>query len=151
MGNLADYIEAHIKNLFNRATKEVIELQRRELAEQFGCVPSQITYVLSTRFTLDRGYVVESYRGGGGYIRIVRITKDPEDIVNLVSEKTVTGLSEKELTGVLSHLIELKRISTAEAIMIRAIIEEELKGVSSSDKDIFRAKLLRTVLRIFLK
>ena len=48
MGNLADYIEAHIKNLFNRATKEVIELQRRELAEQFGCVPSQITYVLST-------------------------------------------------------------------------------------------------------
>lgn len=151
MGNLADYIEAHIKELLNRTTREAIELQRRELAEQFDCVPSQITYVLSTRFTIERGYIVESRRGGGGYIRIIRVGQKPDDIAELISRKTTTGLSIKELNGILSRLVELNQVSTNDAIVIRAIIEEELDDVPASVKGILRARLLRAVLRVLLR
>ena len=73
MPNLADYIEDHIKKLLSLSKSNCIELQRKELALKFNCVPSQINYVLATRFTPSRGYLVESRRGGGGYVRIVRL------------------------------------------------------------------------------
>ena len=71
---LSDSIEQFIKDLLNEEATEV-ELKRNELAEYFGCAPSQINYVLATRFSPDHGYLTESRRGGGGYIRIVRAAK----------------------------------------------------------------------------
>ena len=75
MAQLSDAIEPFIKELREEDTQ--IEVQRNELAQYFRCAPSQITYVLSTRFTPDHGYVIESRRGGGGYIRIVRLREEP--------------------------------------------------------------------------
>ena len=69
---LSDCIEDFIKTLMEDETHE-IELRRNELAEHFQCAPSQINYVLATRFSVDHGYIIESRRGGGGFVRIVRI------------------------------------------------------------------------------
>ncbi|HYG58005.1 MAG TPA: CtsR family transcriptional regulator, partial [Symbiobacteriaceae bacterium] len=71
MANLADDIEQFLKHLMGDTG--VAEVQRATLAAQFGCAPSQINYVMATRFTPERGYIVESRRGGGGYIRITRL------------------------------------------------------------------------------
>src|SRR5665648_399686 len=73
MGNLADRIEVYLKHILEQTSEGYIMLQRSELAGEFSCVPSQINYVLDTRFTVERGYLVESRRGGGGYLRIIRL------------------------------------------------------------------------------
>ena len=71
MAQLSDSIEQFIKELMSDDAH--IELRRNELAQHFGCAPSQINYVLATRFSVDHGYIIESRRGGGGYVRIVRM------------------------------------------------------------------------------
>lgn len=73
MRNISDIIEKYLKSILHESPEGTIEIQRNELADQFSCVPSQINYVISTRFTLEKGYLVESKRGGGGYVRIRRI------------------------------------------------------------------------------
>ena len=73
MAQLSDSIEQFIKNLMEEDRQ--IDLKRNELAQHFGCAPSQINYVLATRFSIDHGYVIESRRGGGGYVRIIRIQR----------------------------------------------------------------------------
>ncbi|MFO7941139.1 MAG: CtsR family transcriptional regulator [Bacillota bacterium] len=76
MPTLSDYIERYLRRLIEESG-EMVEIKRAELATQFRCVPSQINYVLQTRFTPERGYVIESRRGGGGYIRIIRLSDGP--------------------------------------------------------------------------
>ena len=84
---LSDTIESFIKELLSQNETEV-ELKRNELAEYFGCAPSQINYVLATRFTPDHGYVIESRRGGGGYIRIMRVVKSgSQHLLYLIHER----------------------------------------------------------------
>ncbi|MDO5311272.1 MAG: CtsR family transcriptional regulator [Clostridia bacterium] len=70
---LSNLIEDFIKEMISEDKSGEVELKRNELADRFGCVPSQINYVISTRFSPERGYIVESRRGGGGYIRITRV------------------------------------------------------------------------------
>ncbi len=69
--NTSDLIESYIKKILENS--EMIEIRRIEMADLFNCVPSQINYVINTRFTIQRGYLVESKRGGGGYIRIAKV------------------------------------------------------------------------------
>ena len=76
MAQLSDSIEQFIKELM--CEEAHIELRRNELAQHFGCAPSQINYVLATRFSVDHGYIIESRRGGGGYVRIVRMQEREE-------------------------------------------------------------------------
>ena len=71
---MSDLITARILQLLNDSGTNVAEIQRNELASVIGCVPSQINYVLSSRFTPEHGYIIESRRGGGGYIRITRVS-----------------------------------------------------------------------------
>lgn len=96
MRNTSDMIEKYLKELLTQAAE--IEIRRSELAANFGVVPSQINYVIKTRFTLPKGFEVESKRGGGGYIRIVRIQYSDEheflmDLLDKIPEKlTITML-----------------------------------------------------------
>ena len=96
MRNTSDMIEKYLKELLTQAAE--IEIRRSELAANFGVVPSQINYVIKTRFTLPKGFEVESKRGGGGYIRIVRMQYSDEheflmDLLNKIPEKlTITLL-----------------------------------------------------------
>ena len=73
MRNISDIIENYLKQVLEMSEREVVEIKRSEIADKFQCVPSQINYVINTRFTIEKGYVVESKRGGGGYIRIMKV------------------------------------------------------------------------------
>ena len=105
MGNLADYIEKFILLRLSGQQDNTVVLNRNDLAVELDCAPSQISYVVSTRFTVTRGFVVESRRGSGGFIRIARapLTHDAfEAVVNrMISDHTVAGIENlvEELRG----------------------------------------------------
>lgn len=88
MHNMSDIIEQYIKRLFEESNEDVVEIQRANIAQRFDCVPSQLNYVIKTRFTNEHGYEIESKRGGGGYIRITKIEN-------------------KDATGYINHLLQL--------------------------------------------
>src|SRR5690554_4911583 len=98
MSNLVDLIEAYINRLLDASPNATLVLQRKELAERFQCVPSQINYVLSTRFTTERGYLIESRRGGGGFLRIKRLDLDREKVAKVLTalQKLNKGISRCE-------------------------------------------------------
>lgn len=145
---LSDSIESFIKTLISQEEPEV-ELKRNELAEYFGCAPSQINYVLATRFTPDDGYVIESRRGGGGYIRIVRVVESgPQRLMYLINERIGAALTEEETVRLIGQLKEQRIISLEEAEIMRAAISAQALAVPMPDsmKAALRARLMKTML-----
>ncbi|HBG10222.1 MAG: CtsR family transcriptional regulator [Limnochordia bacterium] len=151
MGTLADHIEAYIKQMLRRSEDNSVELSRAQLASDFSCVPSQINYVLATRFTLERGYVVESRRGGGGYIRVahVQVEDDLTHAVNLL-KSIGSQLSERRMENILARLRDIGLISPAQCNLIRGIVQQET-GTISQGKDVLRASLVRALLFYIIK
>ncbi|NLY89526.1 MAG: CtsR family transcriptional regulator [Firmicutes bacterium] len=145
MSSLSDLIEQYLREQLARA--ESIEIQRRQLARMFRCVPSQINYVLETRFNIHRGYLVHSRRGGGGFIRITRINWEPHPDLPRRLEEIIGGeFSQEEMDGLLYRLVEAEVLSENEAILVESVIQQELTGVSGKEADILRARLLRVAL-----
>ncbi|WDC85503.1 CtsR family transcriptional regulator [Caloramator sp. mosi_1] len=89
MARLSDIIEDFIKQMLETSEQNVLEIQRNELANIFNCAPSQINYVLTTRFTIDKGYYIESRRGGGGCIRITRVELDKNQYIKRVIKENI--------------------------------------------------------------
>ena len=117
---LSDSIEQFIKTMLAQEEQEV-ELKRNELAEYFGCAPSQINYVLATRFTPDHGYIIESRRGGGGYIRIFRMQQDTgKQLVYLLNERIGDSISVLSANHLIQQLREREIVSPAEAALMAA-------------------------------
>ena len=92
--NMTDILEQYIMNLFKEATENHIIIKRSNVAQKFDCVPSQLNYVIKTRFTPEHGFIIESKRGGGGFIRITKITlhtnKDYIDyLIETVDNETI--------------------------------------------------------------
>lgn len=112
MKNLADAIESFIIGELLRDQEDVLLVQRNELAERLRCAPSQISYVLSTRFTPERGFMVESRRGSGGFIRIVRMV--PQNTQTVPKEPTADELVE--------HLQEQKLITAREKLLLQYML-----------------------------
>ena len=122
--NMSDLIESYLKNVLHK--NETVEIRRSEIADQFNCVPSQINYVINTRFTIQQGYVVESKRGGGGYIRIMKVNLvDEMDILNALSELVPEELSEREGNHLLQNLYENELITKREAQMMSLMMEKD--------------------------
>ena len=97
MHNMSDIIEQYIKQLFEEAQDDVVEIQRANIAQRFDCVPSQLNYVIKTRFTNEHGYEIESKRGGGGYIRITKVeTKDQNNYIKRLMELIGPALSQQQ-------------------------------------------------------
>lgn len=145
---LSDSIETFIKALMTEEETSV-ELKRNELAEYFGCAPSQINYVLATRFTLDDGYVTESRRGGGGYIRIVRVVNSARDqLMYLINERIGQSITEAEAVRLIAQLIEREIITRSEGEIMRAAVSSAALAIPIPDamKDAQRARSLRTML-----
>jgi transcriptional regulator of stress and heat shock response len=136
MPNLTDYIEDYLKKLLALSSSQYIEIKRRELAGKFSCVPSQINYVLERRFPLERGYLVQSRRGGGGCIRIYRI--DPlhdgfwRDLIGSLDRENFDPGRARQL---LKRMIEDKIISRREAAILGQLLQEELYTGSSLDAE----------------
>lgn len=147
---LADQIAALIEEMLNESGGN-LELKRNEMAARLGCVPSQISYVISSRFTPDRGYIIESRRGGGGCIRIVRkqLTKD-EFLMHFfyaVGEK----IAETEANVYIENLRDSGVFTPREAYMIsNAISNSALSVLPRSMRDITRASVFKHVLLSFM-
>lgn len=152
MESLADHIEQHLRNLLEQAKHGILEIQRRELADHFDCAPSQINYVLETRFTTQRGYIVETRRGGGGYIRIMQLTWQPaEELAEIIQQEIGESLGQREAEHLLLRLVDARLISNREAAMVRAALEQEVEKISVPFRDVLRAMVLRAILTVLLE
>ncbi len=145
---LSDSIESFIKTLMTQEEPEV-ELKRNELAEYFGCAPSQINYVLATRFSPDHGYIIESRRGGGGYIRIVRVVQSgAQRLMYLTNERIGDAISEAEAVRLIHQLCEQGLVSAQEGEIMRAAVSAQALSIPIPDtlKEALRARTLKTML-----
>lgn len=155
MPNLTDYIEEYLKKLLSLSADRQIEIRRRELAGKFSCVPSQINYVLERRFTLERGYLVESRRGGGGCIKIYRVEQQQIKSWRELIENLGDHKFEPDRVGeLLKRLVEEKVISRRESSVLNAIIGDQLyirAGLSGENRRKLQRELFVSALRELLK
>ncbi|HFI0639087.1 TPA: CtsR family transcriptional regulator [Streptococcus suis] len=143
MKNTSDYIEEHIKAILDQVN--VAELRRSELASRFEVVPSQINYVIKTRFTASRGYIVESKRGGGGYIRIGRITfSDKHELVHDLLNNMGEQLSASVYADILQLLFDEGLMTEREGNLFLSTGSDEILG---KDASVIRARMMRQILR----
>lgn len=143
--NLSNAIAQMITEMLGESSE--IEIQRNILAQNLGCVPSQINYVLSSRFTPERGYMVESRRGGGGCIRIVRINYDKDTLLMKVINSVGDEMSESAVRSHLANLLQHSLINEAQAALILAAASESnFRVLSSPFEDIVRATIFKKML-----
>ncbi len=143
MKNTSDYIEEYIKAILEQVS--VAELKRSELASRFEVVPSQINYVIKTRFTASRGYIVESKRGGGGYIRIGRVTfSDKHELIYDLLQNMGEELSWVVYSDILQLLFDEGLMTEREGNLVLAMGTDDVLG---QDAGPIRAQMLRQVLR----
>ena len=150
MANISDIIEQFI--LKSLGDDGVIEISRNDLASFFSCVPSQINYVLETRFTMDRGFIKESRRGGGGYIRISKVPINEDTYVNsLIMESIGDELTEKRANQILDKLQDEKILSAKERMIVSAGLSDVALQMPYSFKDKLRANIFKNILMYLLK
>jgi len=150
MARLSDIIEAFIKQMFNENRDNVIFIQRNELADQFRCAPSQINYVLTTRFSYERGYLIESKRGGGGHIVIKQLEYDSSNKrEELINQSIGNAMTYHNANALLKDLLESGVIEKREyEIMKIAINDRSL--ISTDNKNKVRADILKGMVMIIL-
>ena len=145
---LSDAIEQFIKTMLTQDEQEV-KLKRNELAQYFNCAPSQINYVLATRFTPDHGDMIESRRGGGGYIRIFRMEQDTsEQLLYLLHERVGETITALESEHLIAQLHERGFISRDEAALMKAATCDTCftLPVPATLKEALRARILKSML-----
>ena len=145
---LSDAIEQFIKTMLTQEAPEV-ELKRNELAEYVNCALSQINYVLATRFTPDHGYIIESRRGGGGYIRIFRMAQDTsEHLLYLLHQRVGDSIDALAASHLVQQLQEREVVTKGEAAMMNAALSPQALSLplSAEMKDALRARILKNML-----
>jgi transcriptional regulator CtsR len=149
--NMSDMIEEYLKQAIR--DKGRIEIKRNELADIFDCVPSQINYVINTRFTIQHGYAVESKRGGGGYIRIIKMqVNNDTEMIDRMCQLIGDRVSEKEAQIIIQTLYENKVMTRREAQIILAGIDQaNFSGNQRIDKQIRAGILLSMIRQLVLK
>jgi Transcriptional repressor of class III stress genes len=145
--NISDLIESYLKMSLENSAEGAIEIQRSDLADRFSCVPSQINYVISTRFTLEKGYFVESKRGGGGYIRIQRVSLPSLEAVQRHIRHTVgERIDQTAAEGLIYQLEEARFLTEREAHLLKAAVSRDTLALKLPVRDEIRAKLLKATL-----
>lgn len=147
MRNISDIIEQYLKQVLEMSEKEIVEIKRSEIADKFQCVPSQINYVINTRFTIEKGYIVESKRGGGGYIRIMRVqTYDSADLIDQLLSIIETRISQNSAEHIIIRLVEEEVISKREAKIMLSVIDRSVLYIDLPYRDELRARMLKAML-----
>lgn len=143
---ISDLIASFIREAME-STGET-ELQRTELAQRFNCVPSQINYVISTRFSPEHGYIVESRRGGGGYIRIRRVLPaEPHSLIMHALNSVGTEIDERTLRAIVSNLVSAGAADAAAARLILAAAgDSALRPVEPAGRNLVRASIFKQML-----
>ena len=142
---ISDMIEDFIKELFTEE-EEYIEIQRNDLAEQFNCVPSQINYVISTRFKPSQGYYVESKRGGGGHIKIKKINITKSNYFMHIINNIGDVLTGQEADIFISNLLSYNLLNSEQARLLKVATSDNVLTLSQPTKDIIRAKIFKNML-----
>lgn len=148
--NMSDIIEKLLLDMLKESGGNV-EIQRNNLAGELNCVPSQINYVIQTRFTPERGYIIESRRGGGGGVRIRTVKTDsstyPMHIVNAVGNT----LSYRTAAVFVQNLLDYECITPREAHIILGAINDKVLAFSADIRDALRARIFKSMVTSLIR
>jgi transcriptional regulator CtsR len=149
---ISDIIAEMIQQMLSDADDGIAEIQRNELASRLGCVPSQINYVITSRFTPEQGYVVESRRGGGGFIRITKIKFDRSQtfmhIINSIGPR-LDGISARVFV---SNLLDGGFIGEETAYLMQSVLSDKVcRDVPQELRDKLRATMFKQMLAVLIK
>ncbi len=151
MSSISDIIERYLKKIINESEDGVIEIKRSELADIFQCVPSQINYVISTRFTVEKGYIVESKRGGGGFIRIQKVRyKNCHEIFDEMLSYIGDAVTQMTAEHVISRLMEEDLMTKREALLMKRLISRETLQLPIPLRDPVRSRMMKVLLTTLL-
>ena len=142
---MSDMIEEFIKELFEE-DNDYIEIQRNDLAEHFNCVPSQINYVISTRFKPSQGYYVESKRGGGGNIKIRKINNTKSDYIMHIINNGGKTITTNDIDILLSDFLTYNIITAQEAKLLKVATSDNVLKLDKDIKDEVRARIFKNML-----
>ena len=144
---ISDLIASFLQSCLDETGDGVLEVQRGELAQRFNCVPSQINYVMSTRFSPERGYIVESRRGGNGYIRITRVRVDRETLLMHVINSLGAQVDLPSARAILGNLTQSGALEEDQGrSLLAAVGDKSLAAVPREFRDRVRADILKNVL-----
>jgi len=147
---LSDHIARLIEEMLEEGGGSA-EVRRNDLAAKLGCVPSQINYVITSRFTPERGYVTESRRGGGGYIKIVRLQMSKNEYLMHFFHAIGNAVSDRDAKAYLENLIERGVLTVEEAgIAVQALSQGALDKCPNEIRDSLRADILRHILMFLM-
>ncbi|MBE7015018.1 MAG: CtsR family transcriptional regulator [Ruminococcaceae bacterium] len=141
---ISDIIENYIKELLTDDNEVIIK--RNDLANYFNCVPSQINYVIATRFTNEHGFIVESRRGGGGGITIRKVLLTKNDYISTLISSIGNYLKQNEAYSYIKTLFEYDIITKREANIMFAAVSDNTLNIDGENKDYLRAKIMKNML-----
>ncbi|SKC87955.1 CtsR family transcriptional regulator [Maledivibacter halophilus] len=151
MARLSDLIEAFIKDLLKNSEGQIVEIKRNELANDFNCAPSQINYVLTTRFSVEKGYEVQSRRGGGGHIKIIRLKIDDAGLIYNIIGDIGNSINMTKAVSLVNFLHERGIIKNREARIMISAINNRALNIDSEIKNVVRAGILKSMLASLLR
>lgn len=137
-------IEDFIKDLFDEENS--IDIQRNDLAEKFNCVPSQINYVIATRFKPSQGYYVESKRGGGGHITITKINITKSNYLMHIISSIGEKITAQEVSIFISNFLSYGIVTEKEAKLLKVATSDNVLTIDPEDKDSLRANIFKNML-----
>ncbi len=143
MASRSDIIEQFILNTLEESS--FIELSRNDLAKFFACAPSQINYVLNTRFTINNGYVIESVRGGAGFIKVIKVANDNVNLKNLINLCS-QPLAEAEGWQILDNLTSRKLLTKNESELLKRTISTKALNNPLNMEEMLRANILKEII-----
>lgn len=142
---MSDIIESYLKKVLGQSDQ--VEIRRSEMADLFNCVPSQINYVINTRFTVQKGYLVESKRGGGGYIRIIKVKLlDESEMLDTIIEIVGNSISQNDAFSIVQKLYEDEFLNKREAVLLMAAMDKVVLGLDNKAAKEVRARILKSCL-----
>lgn len=142
---LSEVIEQYIKDMFSEGD-DFIEFGRNELAQYFNCVPSQINYVISTRFNPEQGYYVESRRGGGGNIKIKRINMTNDKYIMHIINSIEHNLTQQDAELLIKHLLDYSIISNTESKLLRVATNDKVLNLPKEFRDEVRTRIFKNMI-----
>ncbi len=143
---MSDLVAQYIMQMLDEQNGSA-EIQRNELAGNLGCVPSQINYVITSRFTPEQGYIVESRRGGGGYIRISRVKMDRGTAIMHIINSVGATLEKATAEVMLNNMLQRNMLQLQSAKLIAAALSDRtLSQVEQDKRDTVRADLFKNML-----
>ncbi len=144
---ITDMIAQFLRESLESADDGVLEVQRSDLAQRFNCVPSQINYVVSTRFSPERGYIVESRRGGNGYIRITRVQIDCQTLLMQVINTLGDAIDFNSARAILTNLVQSGAVDPSVGqTLLAAVSDRAFLRIPRQERDAVRADVMKQVL-----